>query len=281
MYRRLQLLIDNLYDSVIGSKDFEEIQKEIQTILFCLDKKYQEKSIAIPLTNKNEHGHDYFKRLFDLGFTNEESKLSKYHELFISESKGFLDDSWFVVKPRYELEYNPLFKQLVVVVVIDSDDKRILMLENNKTKNNRLPGKLTFIQGHVTFDKGVYKESKMETLTRNAIREIEEEIDTKFLNVCEEKWRDKLRFVGIVNDKNNFSGVEHIGVVFKLSLGNVSDENLLLLKSNEPHKHNTIFEIVENKMDLMDSWSNLILKKYYSSQWGRVKLNYKKFDYIL
>ena len=156
---------------------------------------------------------------------------------------------------RNELEYNGDFvKQLVVCCIIyDEYDESFIFL---KCKGERLKDKITFIQGHMSFDdKATIKTSLKTIMTRNLKKEIMEETSVKLKEI------KTIEPMYLIQTNDNKISSEHMGMVSLVTINSQDD-----IISGEPDKHDVLRL---NKHDLsnlelynnMDTWVRKVLMK--------------------
>ena len=128
-------------------------------------------------------------------------------------SSVFYDrDLWMRIRgnlqllPRYAVENDPKYKQLVVYVVVEYGD-RFLAYRRNRG-DERLEGMYSIgIGGHVNADDEEVSGSPEELILRAAKREISEEIEI-------EPYGDP-EIIGFINDDSDPVGKVHFGIVLR------------------------------------------------------------------
>lgn len=152
----------------------------------------------------------------------------------IEEHRSFL--------PRYQMEEDPSYKQIIPYLVFCHEGKYFLMQRNSTASEKRLQSKRSLgIGGHIR------KEDLQEKdIIGWAKREFAEEIDYK--------GSIDIKPLGIINDESNDVGKVHIGFAFLLE-GDSSDIAIRSeLKSGELL---TIDECMTH-YDSMETWSQLV-----------------------
>ena len=174
-----------------------------------------------------------------------------YKSITLLRDTRFFDASVVMDMARSECEHNPLYWQIVVCGVIQTDEGYVFL--RNLDTHPRLPNKVTMIQGHVEPRQEMYFMSSTDFLLEEFIREVEEELVVG--DMKSEDFIDKCSIAGVIQDNSNAVGMEHIGIVCLLDLRSTgikpSD-----IKTNEETKHDVVFA---RKMDSLlksehDSW---------------------------
>ena len=133
--------------------------------------------------------------------------------------------------PRAMVEYNPKFVQLCVVVIVRKGDK-FLLLRTPDVPKARIRNSLTFIQGHVEIDPDVNDMSALEYLTREAVREINEEVQGL------DEYTKILDYKGLFHDNRDPVSQEHISAIFVVD---INPDDKLEIETNEADKHTARF----------------------------------------
>jgi len=276
----LERLVQEIHNHPIGSFRYNSVKKEIEKILYD-DEKNKEYLICIPSkfslikTEKIIYELHIANALVD--FVSPDSKRINWNEFvdgsnktqfnyfavndnfecLFKSNKTFLDDPMFHIVPRYEAEYDPLFKQIVVAcLIVDSKKENILLL---KSLNGRMKDQLSMVQGHVKFTRSCYLKNQYYILRENMIRELVEE-----LNVTDSYLDQNISKnpIATYNGYTTLTEIEHFGVIYKLEVGNIDS---LLDKNNEPDKHEFVKININDclyrniKFNSLDSWVKLIL----------------------
>lgn len=233
----IKLLTERLYHT----KPFSDLYykgRRLIIVLLSYEAKYQEDIIVFkslgnysrPRGEELPYGLNAFIGIFeppseDLQIALEAVNATTDDQLpqhLFSEGATYLDDPGFEVRPRFEMEYNPEYKQLVANSYI-TDGQHIILL---KTKDQtRIQNKLTLIQGHVSFDETIYLLSQRQYNRQAAIREFLEEVtavdDKSVLLELATSFPETPRFY--INTRNNHIDIEHFGIVYEVTVGNAVD----------------------------------------------------------
>ena len=169
---------------------------------------------------------------------------------------------------RSEVEYsgydkgldNFIPKQIVVAALLYSNGKYYIL----KSKQGRLKGKFTMIQGHVSeFELTPGNPYYYTALNREIYRELGEEI--KF-ELCENFTIPPILFevCGTMSLNDNRVSQEHFGIIYKIEVD--SSISVKSIESNEPDKHDVIAMTLEELKDPknfnnMDTWLQEVVKK--------------------
>ena len=179
-------------------------------------------------------------------------------EILNSLSYSFID--------RKESEYNADIKQLIVALVIKSED-RFFLLSNN---DGDMHTYMTLIQGHVsdTNIKDIENKSLSEICKENLIREFFEEINP--LDKKEEfsKYFENIEpSLFITIDRTNYSLISnyHIGIIYTME---VPMETIYTLRSNESKNTHFVYDMKKFPIDSvevhLDDWVYLIVNQLKS-----------------
>ena len=179
-------------------------------------------------------------------------------EILNSLSYSFID--------RKESEYNADIKQLIVALIIKSED-RFFLLSNNSGDMHTY---MTLIQGHVsdTNIEDIENKSLSEICKENLVREFFEEVNP--LDKKEEfsKYFEKIEpsiFLSI--DRTNYSLISnyHIGIVYTME---VPMETIYTLRSNESKNTHFVYDMKKFPIDSvevhLDDWVYLIVNQLKS-----------------
>lgn len=134
---------------------------------------------------------------------------------------------------RSKAEYNYGLKQLCAFTMIHDGDNMIVLDRRKKSRPYSLPG------GHVDFDKDAYKRSVYDTIRKNALKEIREEID---FGGCLHKDRlisnihNNIQLECILNFNSDWNKIFHSAVLFVVKVDNVT-ELFEGVTSGEPNIH--------------------------------------------
>lgn len=179
-------------------------------------------------------------------------------EILNSLSYSFID--------RKESEYNADIKQLIVALVIKSED-RFFLLSNN---DGDMHTYMTLIQGHVSDNniENIENRSLSEICKENLIREFFEEINP--LDKKEEfsKYFEKIEpSIFLTIDRTNYSLISnyHIGIIYTME---VPMETIYTLRSNESKNTRFVYDMKKFPIDSvevhLDDWVYLIINQLKS-----------------
>ena len=144
--------------------------------------------------------------------------------------------------PRYLMETDPSYKQIIPYLVFKHQTKYFLMERHKKASETRLASKLTLgIGGHI----------RKEDMSKSDIfswakREFHEEVNYSG-NVT-------ITPLGILNDDSNEVGQVHIGFVFILE----GDSDEISVKSELANGRLTSLEECNAVLERMEGWSQLV-----------------------
>lgn len=240
---------------------------------------------------------DEYSLCFDRGYpplatTPDHLKDRELFKAFIHEE---LEDEYYMPSianwkwvPRYTSEFNPLYVQISVglIIVNESEDKICLL----KCTTGNFKDKYTMIQGHAAYDPMVplcdfydntgdekHVEVILDYLMDQAKKELYEETnmsavmstytanaDKPFI-MANPKFTKNVVYIPILNDKLHEISTYHAGVAFTVK---VPDEVIDKLESGEPDNHicevlpvSDISKIIEQ--DLCDEWLAYTLFEKY------------------
>lgn len=132
---------------------------------------------------------------------------------------------------RHEVEYNYMYKQLNVFTFIHDGEYALVLTRNSAHRPYTLPG------GHVDFDKNTYSRSILDTLKKNGLKEIEEEVDlTKCKDMDLKKVRNRMRLMMYANQETDWNKTFHGAFIFEAQVDDVR-KMFKGIKSGEPSKH--------------------------------------------
>lgn len=135
----------------------------------------------------------------------------------------------FMFVPRNIAEYNYMFVQLCVVLVVEDDEGNVLLLRNKDDSQGRVKGNISFVQGHVETSNNINNVSAKEYLGAEVLRELEEEVGGLDFE------ENNLKFGGLFYDNRTQISMEHISAIFKLNVKSLSNA-----VTNEPDKHEVL-----------------------------------------
>lgn len=179
-------------------------------------------------------------------------------EILNSLSYSFID--------RKESEYNADIKQLIVALVIKSED-RIFLLSNN---DGDMHTYMTLIQGHVSDDniEDIENKSLSEICKENLIREFFEEINPLDKKEDFSKYFENIEpSLFITIDRTNYSLISnyHIGIIYTME---VPMETIYTLRSNESKNTHFVYDMKNFPIDSvevhLDDWVYLIVNQLKS-----------------
>lgn len=146
--------------------------------------------------------------------------------------------------PRYAMETDPTYKQIIPYLVFKYKDRYFLMERDKKASETRLASKLTLgIGGHI------HKEDMTEAdIFTWATREFHEEVNyTGTLTITP---------LGILNDDSNLVGQVHIGFVFLLE----GDSDGISIKSELASGTLVTLDECKALKERMEGWSQTVLE---------------------
>jgi predicted NUDIX family phosphoesterase len=149
--------------------------------------------------------------------------------------------------PRSHAEYNPLYKQLILYVVVRHANSIYVMRRLSGSGEARLVGNASIgVGGHIN---PIDNDSGNDVIKKGLYREIEEEIkiDTA---------KSFIVFKGFLYDPSNAVGLDHFGLVFHLITKDSS------VSTNEPDKLSgefIDFEGIKKLVPEMENWSKIII----------------------
>lgn len=179
-------------------------------------------------------------------------------EILNSLSYSFID--------RKESEYNADIKQLIVALVIKSED-RFFLLSNN---DGDMHTYMTLIQGHVSDDniEDIENKSLSEICKENLIREFFEEINPLDKKEDFSKYFENIEpSLFITIDRTNYSLISnyHIGIIYTME---VPMETIYTLRSNESKNTHFVYDMKKFPIDSvevhLDDWVYLIINQLKS-----------------
>lgn len=153
----------------------------------------------------------------------------------------------FMYIPRNVVEYNFMFVQLCVVLIVEDDNGSVLLLKNRPDSQGRIKDNVSFVQGHVEVDNDINFTEALYYLQREAIRELNEEVSG--LNFYREHYLD---FKGLFYDNRTQVSSEHISAVFKLTVNDLSN-----VKTSEPDKHDVLI-VKKSELGKVSGIDNLV-----------------------
>lgn len=240
----IDFYLDKLYSSIPNSMEFKDARRYIET-WYKSEKpgSADEKILVMP---------NYLVAHNNMNITGFKEKIEKLH----SNNTKVVTSDIFDVKTRSEVEYNPLWLQFVVGVVIkNKTGDKVALLKTTNHSENRVKEKITLVQGHVTATESIYTRSLKEIFTESAVRELLEETD-----IAEESAKfSPMEHILTIHDTSNTVGFEHMGYIYRLTLNDNEFDNL---KSNEEHKHEVIILDKTNITEVVDKGDNWLKMLY-------------------
>lgn len=192
-----------------------------------IPKKYLEEILVVPTSKIFENG--YFQ-----GFNNK--NIEVYLEI-IKQNKQF--------KPRYLMEEDPNYKQIIPYVVYHTPDQVFIMQRKETAGEQRLKNKYTVgIGGHIRA-----LDTESGSIVNWAKREFNEEI--LFTGDADTK------IIGLVNDDSNSVGKVHMGVVISM----FSQSKEIKIKSELKSGILVDKKTIDKYVDKMEDWSKLVIEK--------------------
>lgn len=217
--------------------------------------KYEPGTVAFELNRDKvfqEHGlyEKYNEMIYytDFAMSKEIINLDKYT----------LKQIEFKVANRNTLEYNGNdVKQLVVgALVYDEYTDKFAFLE---CKGERLKGKLTLVQGHMSKGPRDTEKTRLQTIIkRNLIKELTEELTLEAEDIrC-------IKNLYLIQSNDNKISSEHMGVISLVVID--TGELYYSITSGEPEKHDvkwlSWFELSDlNMLDKLDTWARKAIMK--------------------
>lgn len=176
----------------------------------------------------------------------------------VNINKHALRNINFKVANRNTLEYNGSdVKQLVVgALVYDVYKDRFALLE---CKGERLQGKLTLVQGHMSKGPRDTEKTRLQTIIkRNLIKEVTEELTLEAEDI------EKIETLYLIQSNDNKISSEHMGVISLVTIN--TNEIYYDIVSGEPEKHDvkwlSMFELSDlNLLDKLDTWARKAIMK--------------------
>lgn len=145
--------------------------------------------------------------------------------------------------PRGIMERDPSYKQIIPYLIFKYHDRYFLMQRAAQASESRLQSKYSLgIGGHM-------RKADMEgsTIFEWAQREFHEEVIYS--------GNFSVKTIGLLNDDSNEVGKVHLGLVLLLK----GDSDTIAIKSELQSGLLCTLETIQNKADLLENWSALIL----------------------
>ncbi|MMZ42145.1 hypothetical protein D1872_36640 [compost metagenome] len=259
---------NELYDHSPSSYEYELIRC---TIMSKLQQQPKYFTNVLAVHRSEIAGH----HMGAIRYISKSSDMVEYRPKFSKEVTfvHIIDNEDIRILPRWELEYNPSYRQLVVAAFI-TDGKNLILLKN--TVNTRIQNKITMIQGHVDFTPEAYTQTQIEFLYTSIHREINEELKRKGGNdpvLVKDSNIPNPSY--ILNLSNNFIDIEHTGIVYtikvddavelfsKITTAEEENHEVILIPLNQIHKYE----------DQFDNWLKPVIELYKEDiEFGKLDL---------
>jgi predicted NUDIX family phosphoesterase len=150
-------------------------------------------------------------------------------------------------RPRYLMEEDLSFKQVIPYIVFQANNKIFVMQRQDKASEQRLKNKLSIgIGGHIRIT-----DVDSDSIIDWAKREYNEEVifDDNF----------DAQIIGLVNDESDFVGKVHIGVVILM----VSQSENIKIRSELKSGQLVDIQDLYKYVDDMENWSQIIIKEFW------------------
>jgi predicted NUDIX family phosphoesterase len=158
-----------------------------------------------------------------------------------------------VFRNRKELEYDPLFKQIISYAVISNKGSYFLFTRKQGQAEKRLHNKISLgVGGHM--NPGSSGTMSAQFFTNELKRELKEEL--RFENGCH---TDKIEFIGFINDDTIPVGRVHIGLLYDI---HVSGKEVYI---NEPDKMSGEWidkDGLVRQYEFLETWSGIVFDSY-------------------
>jgi predicted NUDIX family phosphoesterase len=150
-------------------------------------------------------------------------------------------------KPRYLMEEDLAFKQVIPYIVFQANNKIFVVQRQNNASEQRLKNKFSIgIGGHIRIT-DVHSHSIIDW----AKREFHEEV------IFEDHFDAQI--IGLVNDESDFVGKVHIGVVILM----VSQSENIRIRSELKSGQLVDIQDLYKYVDDMENWSQIIIKEFW------------------
>ena len=159
---------------------------------------------------------------------------------------AILDSNEFQFRPRFEVENDPEFKQLIPYIVLKHCDDLFHYRRGSAGTEKRLQAlRSVGIGGHISEDDA---RGEFDPYHTGMIRELFEEVEID----C--KWTE--RFLGFINDDSIPVGRVHLGIVhlFELSGARVNSKEAALADGGFAP-----IEILSKQLEQFETWSQFVL----------------------
>ena len=150
-------------------------------------------------------------------------------------------------KPRYLMEEDLAFKQVIPYIIFQANNKIFVMQRQDKASEQRLKNKFSIgIGGHIRIS-DVHSDSIIDW----ARREFHEEV------IFNDHFDAKI--IGLVNDESNFVGKVHIGIVILM----VSQSENIKIRSELKSGQLVAIQDLYKYVDDMENWSQIIINEFW------------------
>jgi predicted NUDIX family phosphoesterase len=150
-------------------------------------------------------------------------------------------------KPRYLMEEDLAFKQVIPYIILQANNKIFVMQRQDKASEQRLKNKFSIgIGGHIRIS-DVHSDSIIDW----ARREFHEEV------IFNDHFDAKI--IGLVNDESNFVGKVHIGIVILM----VSQSENIKIRSELKSGQLVAIQDLYKYVDDMENWSQIIINEFW------------------
>ena len=150
-------------------------------------------------------------------------------------------------KPRYLMEEDLAFKQVIPYIIFQANNKIFVMQRQDKASEQRLKNKFSIgIGGHIRIS-DVHSDSIIDW----ARREFHEEV------IFNDHFDAKI--IGLVNDESTFVGKVHIGIVILM----VSQSENIKIRSELKSGQLVAIEDLYQYVDGMENWSQIIINEFW------------------
>ena len=150
-------------------------------------------------------------------------------------------------KPRYLMEEDIAFKQVIPYIIFQASNKIFVMQRQDNASEQRLKNKFSIgIGGHIRIT-----DVSSDSIIDWAKREFYEEV------IFNDDFDAQI--IGIVNDESTFVGKVHIGVVILM----ISQSENIKIKSELKSGKLVAIQDLYQYVDDMENWSQIIIKEFW------------------
>jgi predicted NUDIX family phosphoesterase len=150
-------------------------------------------------------------------------------------------------KPRYLMEEDLAFKQVIPYIIFQANNKIFVMQRQNNASEQRLKNKFSIgIGGHIRIT-----DVDSDSIVDWAKREFHEEV------IFDDHFDAKI--IGLVNDESDFVGKVHIGIVILM----VSQSENIKIRSELKSGQLVTIQDLYKYVDDMEKWSQIIVKEFW------------------